>query len=81
MSRTRLKINPDDPRSLPKGRVNHAVLDGTTERDLQQQHDDAEAPCSKQHDGEAMRDIEVCAAGTQAAPHANRIRAAYRRAA
>ncbi len=45
MSRTRLKINPDDPRSLPKGRVNHAVLDGTTERDLalQQQHDDAEA--------------------------------------
>ena len=45
MSRTRLKINPDDPRSLPKGRVNHTVLHGTTERDLalQQQHDDAEA--------------------------------------
>ena len=45
MSKTRLRIDLDDPRSLPKGRVNHEVLDGTTEQDLalQQQHDDAEA--------------------------------------
>ena len=45
MSRTRLRIDPDDPRSLPKGRVDYEFLDGTTERKLalQQQHDAAEA--------------------------------------
>ncbi len=45
MSRTRVRIDPHDPSSLPKGRVNYEVLDRTTERDLslQQQHDDAEA--------------------------------------
>ncbi len=45
MSSTRVKIDPDDPRSLPRGRVNHDVLDGTTERDLasQKRQDDSEA--------------------------------------
>ena len=45
MSRTRLGIDPDDSRSLPDGRVDHAVLDATTEEDLalQAHEDDAEA--------------------------------------
>ena len=45
MSETHVRIDPDDPKSLPEGRIDHAVLDGTTETDLvlQQQQDDAEA--------------------------------------
>ena len=45
MSRTRLTIDPGDPRSMPEGRVDYAVLDATTERDLalQQEQDDTEA--------------------------------------
>ena len=45
MSETHVRIDPDDPQSLPEGRIDHAVLDGTTETDLvlQQQQDDAEA--------------------------------------
>ena len=45
MSTARVRIDPDDPRSLPEGRVDYAVLDSTTERDLaaQQAQDDAEA--------------------------------------
>ena len=45
MSRTRARIDPSDPRSLPEGRVDYAVLDQTTEQDLalQQERDDAEA--------------------------------------
>lgn len=45
MSRTRIVIDPDDPRTLPSERVDYAVLDATTERDLalQQQQIDAEA--------------------------------------
>ncbi len=45
MSRTRVKIDPDDPRNLLEGRMDPAVLDGTTEEDivLQARHDDAEA--------------------------------------
>lgn len=45
MSTTRITIDPDDPGSLPEGRVDHAVLDATTEADLvsQQREDDAEA--------------------------------------
>ena len=45
MSTTRVTIDPDDPHSLPTGRVNYAALDATTERDLalQQAQDDAEA--------------------------------------
>ena len=49
MSTTRITIDPEDPGSLPEGRVDHAVLDGTTEADLaSQQRDD---------DAEAMRDV------------------------
>ena len=45
MSETRVRIDPDDPRSLPPARVDYAVLDATTEEDIAQQarHDDAEA--------------------------------------
>ena len=45
MSETHVGIDPDDPQSLPEGRIDHTVLDGTTETDLvlQQQQDDAEA--------------------------------------
>ena len=45
MSTRRVRIESDDPRSLPEGRVDHAVLDGTTEADIarQQEQDDAEA--------------------------------------
>ena len=45
MSRTRVRIDPGDPRSLPEGRVDYAILDQTTEQDLalQQEQDDAEA--------------------------------------
>ena len=45
MNTTRMKIDPNDPGSWPKGRVDHAVLDRTTEADLiaQQREDDAEA--------------------------------------
>ena len=45
MSKTHVRTDPDDPQSLPEGRIDHAVLDGTTETDLalQQQQDDAEA--------------------------------------
>ena len=45
LSRTRIRIDPGNPRSLPAGRVDYGVLDGTTERDiaLQQREDDDEA--------------------------------------
>ena len=45
MNTTRVRIDPDDPGSLPEGRVDYAALDRTTEADLiaQQREDDAEA--------------------------------------
>ena len=45
MSTVRARIDPSDPGSLPEGRIDHAVLDSTTESDLalQQDQDDAEA--------------------------------------
>ena len=45
MSRTRVKVDPDNPQSLPRGRVDHAVLDMTNEEDIarQERDDDAEA--------------------------------------
>ena len=63
MSETHVRIDPDDPQSLPEGRIDHAVLDGTTETDLalQQQQDDTEA--MRGHGA-------VCAPGSQA-PRAN----------
>ena len=44
MSKTRVRIDPDNPRSLPPGRVDHAVLDATSEEDIARQarEDDAE---------------------------------------
>ncbi len=45
MSTTRVRIEPGEPRSLSKARVNPAVLDGTSEAEiaLQEREDDAEA--------------------------------------
>ena len=45
MRTTRVRVDPSDPASLPMGRVDHSMLDSTTEADLasQQQQDDAEA--------------------------------------
>ena len=45
MRMTRVRIDPDDPQSLPEGRIDEDVLDRTTEADLalQQQQDDADA--------------------------------------
>ena len=45
MPKTRVRIDPGRLRDLPVGRVDHAVLDATTERDIaaQQRQDDAEA--------------------------------------
>ncbi len=43
MSTTRVRIDPDDLATLPKGRIDFAVVDGTTEAEiaLQQQEDEA----------------------------------------
>ena len=45
MSTTRVRIDPDDPSTVPEGRIDPAVVDGTTEVEIavQQQEDDAEA--------------------------------------
>ena len=45
MSTTRIRIDPDDPSTIPEGRIDPAVVDGTTEAEIavQQQEDDAEA--------------------------------------
>ena len=45
MSTVRVRMDPSDSGSLPEGRIDHAVLDSTTESDLalQQDQDDAEA--------------------------------------
>ena len=49
MSRTRVSIDPHDPQSLPPGRVDHAVLDKTSEKDIAVQ--------AREDDAEAMRDM------------------------
>ena len=53
MSTTRVRISPDNTATLPEGRFDAAVVDGTTEADIarQQQEDDAEA----------MQDMARCA--------------------
>ena len=48
VSETRIRIDPDDPRSLPPARVDYAVLDATTEEDIARQ--------AREDDAEAMRD-------------------------
>lgn len=49
MSIVRVRIDPDDPESLPPGRVDYAVLDATTEEDIARQ--------IREDDAEAMRDM------------------------
>ena len=49
MSVTRVRIDPDDPETLPPGRVDYAVLDATTEEDIARQ--------IREDDAEAMRDV------------------------
>ena len=48
MSRTRVRIDPDNPQSLPPGQVDHAVLDATSEEEITRQ--------ARDDDAEAMRD-------------------------
>ena len=48
MSVTRVRIDPDDPGTLPPARVDYAVLDATTEEDIERQ--------IREDDAEAMRD-------------------------
>ena len=45
MGITHVRVDLDDPATFPKGRIDPAVVDGTTEAEiaLQQQEDDAEA--------------------------------------
>ncbi len=45
MGTTRVRIDPDDPATLPEGRIDPAIVDGTTEAEiaLQQQEDEAQA--------------------------------------
>ena len=45
MSTTRVRIDPDNPATLPQGRFDAEVVDGTTEAEIakQQREDDAEA--------------------------------------
>jgi len=45
MSTTRITVDPDDPATFPKGRLDPAVVDGITEAEIvmQEQEDDAEA--------------------------------------
>ena len=49
MSVIRVRIDPDDPESLPPGQVDYAVLDATTEEDIARQ--------IREDDAEAMRDV------------------------
>ena len=45
MSTTRIKVDPDDPATFPKGRIDTVVVDATTEAEIavHQKEDDAEA--------------------------------------
>lgn len=45
MSTTRVRIDPDDPATLPEGRIDPTVVDGTTEAEIavQEQEDEAQA--------------------------------------
>ena len=58
MSVIRVRIDPDDPESLPPGQVDHAVLDATTEEDIARQ--------IREDDAEAMRDVVRSAHGARA---------------
>ena len=45
MSTTRVRIDPDDPATLPEGRIDPLIVDGTTEAEIasQQQENEAKA--------------------------------------
>ena len=45
MSTTRVTVDPDDPKTFPKGKIDFAVVDATTDEQiaLQQREDDEEA--------------------------------------
>ena len=45
MSKSRVRIDPDDPSTFPEGRIDPAVVDATTEAEiaLQEKKDEAEA--------------------------------------
>jgi len=45
MSTTRITVDPDDPATFPKGRIDAARVDGTTEAEIaaQEREDEAEA--------------------------------------
>ena len=75
MTRTRVKIDPGRRQDLPAGRVNYAVLDATTERDIDAQQ--------RQDDAEAMRDMAKFARRVRKRLgfHPTRVRPAHRRAA
>ena len=49
MSRTRLTIDPDNTQGVFSGRVDHEVLDATSEEDIARQ--------AREDDAEAMRDM------------------------
>ena len=49
MSRTRVRIDPDDPQTVPSGRVDYRMLDETTEEDIARQ--------AREDDAEAMQDM------------------------
>lgn len=34
MSTTRVRIDPDDPATVPEGRIDPAIVDGTTEAEI-----------------------------------------------
>ncbi len=49
MSTMRIKVDLNNPKSFPKGRINRALVDGTTETQIaMQQHQDEQ---------DAMRDV------------------------
>ena len=55
MSRTRVRIDPDDPQTVPSGRVDYRMLDETTEEDI--------ARRAREDDAEAMQDMARFAGG------------------
>ena len=44
MGKTRIRIDPDDPSTFPKGRIDPAVVDATTEADIALQEREDETP-------------------------------------
>ncbi|MYI68727.1 MAG: helix-turn-helix domain-containing protein [Boseongicola sp. SB0673_bin_14] len=49
MGTTRIRIDPDDPSTFPKGRIDPAKVDATTEADIARQ--------AREDDADAMQDM------------------------